>query len=106
MQLSVAVRKRLGKRSFAEVQAELERMQADYGKPGRPFDWKVYGFLKRELRRIDRIAVANGGVARLDEADHEDWVRRRREEEAARVNGWREMGTPFAANPRSYCEVK
>ena len=106
MQLSAAVRKRLGKRSFAEVQAELERMQDAYGKPGKPFDWKVYAYLKRELRRIDRIAVEHGGVARLDPADHDDWVRRRREAEAARVNGRREVGSPFAANPRTYCQVK
>ena len=105
VRLSVAVRKRLGKRSATEIEAELRRMQ-QAREEGGAFDSRVYGFLKRELRRIDQIAVANGGVARQDQHDHEDWLRCRREKQAASANGRRISGTPLKENPRTFCEVK
>ena len=105
VRLSVAVRKRLGKRSAVEIEAELRRMQVARSE-GKPFDSKVYGFLKRELRRIDQIAVANGGVARQSLDDHDDWLRCRRERQAAKANGRRINGTPLKDNPRTFCEVK
>ena len=99
------MRRRLGKRSAPEIEAELRRMQRAYEKREK-FDWKVYGYLRQELRVIDRIAVANGGERRQDLADFDDWCRRKAEQRAAASGGSHVMGTAFKANPKTYCEVR
>ena len=82
MNLSTAIRKRLGKCSAQEIEAEIRRMQKLYEEGGK-FDFKVYGQLRKMLRNIDRIAVQNGGVARQDLHEFDEWVRRRSEKRAA-----------------------
>lgn len=103
--LPLSVRKRLGKRTAVEIEAEIRRMQVMY-QEGKKFDFKVYGLLMKELRNIDRIAVKNGGMARQDIADFDDWIRRTAEKKTAAVYGSHVSGTSAESNPRTFCEVR
>tara|TARA_B100001540_G_C15521595_1_gene512720 strand:- start:335 stop:655 length:321 start_codon:yes stop_codon:yes gene_type:complete len=104
MKLSCAIRRRLGKCSAQEIEAELRRMQKAY-EAGKPFRRDVYGHLKRMLMDIDRIAMRNGGEARQDLHDFDDWCRRKAEREAAALNGSHVMGTSIKSNPKTFCVV-
>ena len=105
MNLPTSVRKRIGKGSAQEIEAELRRMQKAYEDPRQTFSFKVYKQLWKRLREIDAIAVRNGGEARQDLHDFDDWCRRKAERQAAALNGSRVMGTSIKSNPKTFCVV-
>ena len=104
MNLSTAVRKRLGKCSAVEIEAEIRRMQQAY-EDGKKFNYKVYGQLRKMLRDIDRIAIRNGGEPRQDLHDFDEWIRRKGEIRAAAVSGVSMPKATSKARPANYCRV-
>ena len=98
--LSVGTRRRIGKGTYEEIAVEMRRMQREAA-VGKPFRYKEYGVLMRRLRELDQIAVRNGGFARMDTHDFDDWVRRRKERESAKAFGERINGTQMGG--KTFC---